>query len=376
MLIRRSDDAGRPLGVIGSVKAGFEIVSRRPWLVALPIGIDLLLWLAPRLSLEPEWVADAVNSYVALATAGGALDPANVSQIDQLAAFLGELLERFNLFSLVSLAPLLSVPSLTGHRTWYYRMAVASPLGERHALLLRGPGSVALSTALLPLLGLVLAFFYLISLGGPVRRLQRSRPGEPAGGSTSPAEDPFTAQDRGDRLRGYARRLGRLLLFATCLLAAAAAVIPVVGGVLAAGGTVSPGLGLVMGMLGTGLAYYIGLQLAFVVPAIVIGGRSLLPAIRESVTILYVDSGKTIWFFFAVFILYQVSGALWSLAEPESWALAASIVGNACVGTGLTAAAFVFYQERAIRLRRVRASVGRESRSSDDSEGNGEKEQE
>jgi hypothetical protein len=368
MLIRRSGESAQPLGVIGSLKAGFEIVSRRPLLIALPVGMDLLLWLAPRLSLDPAWVADWVNSYVALAGAGGALDPANASQIDQLAAFLAEVLERFNLFTLVSVAPLLSVPSLTAHRTWYYRIAAASPLGERQALLVGGVGGAAAWTGLLLPLGLLLAFLYLISLARPVHRLGRKRLREPLGSPRSPDSDPFSAEDRRSRWLGYARRLGDLFLFAGCALLAIGIAFPIVAGSLAASSSVSPGLGVAMGMLGSGLAYYIGLQLAFVVPAIVLGGRHLLPAIRESVTILYIDPRATVGFFLAVLLTYQLSGALWSLAEPDSWGLAASIVGNACVGTGLTAGAFVFYQERAVRLSRARASAERASRSSDDSE--------
>ena len=369
MLIRRSDDAARPLGVIACLRAGFEIVSRRPWLVLFPVVLDLLLWLGPRLSFDPAWVADLVNGYISLAKGSGALDAAALTQLEQMAALLTDAGERLNLFSLVSLAPQLNLPTLTGHPTaLYYRAAVESPFGARHALLVSGVGPLAGWIALLLPLGLLLAYLYLVGLAGPVCRLRRARLDEPLGAFGQPGTDPFTTEDRRARLRGYAARLGQLLLFAACALLAVAVALPVLGGALAASATVSLGLGVMMGMLGTGLAYYFGLQLAFVVPAIVLGGRRFLPAIRESVTILYVDSGPTTMFVIALALLYQVSGALWSLAEPDSWALAAAIVGNACVATGLTAAAFVFYQERAVRLRRLPRPTDQPSRSSDESE--------
>jgi hypothetical protein len=370
MLITRSDE-GRPLGVIGCLRAGFEIVSRRPWLILLPVALDLLLWLGPRLSLDPAWASELADGYTALALSNGHLGPEAMASLEEAVALVREALQSFNLFSFVSLAPLLHVPTLTGHpMVFEYKMAVGSPLGTRQALLVSGAGALGGWIALLLPLGLLFGYVYLVGLARPVRRLRRARLDQPVGPFGGPETDPFRAKEAKARLRGYAARLGQLLLFGACALLAVAFALTgaLLVGALSAGSAFGPELSVMTGIMGMGLAYYIGLQVAFVVPAIVLGGRRFLPAIRESVTILYVNSGAAIWFVLVVVLLHQVTGALWSLARPDTWAMAASVVGNACVVTGLTAAAFVFYQDRAARLKRLPRPVEQESRSGDESE--------
>ncbi len=42
-----------PLGLIDTLSSGFKVVQRRPWLVLLPVLLDLWLWLGPHWSIEP-----------------------------------------------------------------------------------------------------------------------------------------------------------------------------------------------------------------------------------------------------------------------------------------------------------------------------------
>jgi hypothetical protein len=41
--------AGAPPSVIDTLTAGYETINRRPWLILLPIALDLLFWLGPKL---------------------------------------------------------------------------------------------------------------------------------------------------------------------------------------------------------------------------------------------------------------------------------------------------------------------------------------
>lgn len=42
-----------PLGLIDTLSSGFRVVQRRPWLILLPLLLDLWLWLGPRWSIQP-----------------------------------------------------------------------------------------------------------------------------------------------------------------------------------------------------------------------------------------------------------------------------------------------------------------------------------
>src|SRR5215207_2734733 len=43
----------RLLGVVDTLSAGYRIVNRRPWLVLVPVALDLFLWFGPRVSVAP-----------------------------------------------------------------------------------------------------------------------------------------------------------------------------------------------------------------------------------------------------------------------------------------------------------------------------------
>src|SRR5512140_372285 len=43
----------KPLNAIEALSSGFELVLRRPWLLLLPIALDLFLWLGPQVHAKP-----------------------------------------------------------------------------------------------------------------------------------------------------------------------------------------------------------------------------------------------------------------------------------------------------------------------------------
>jgi hypothetical protein len=45
--------ADRPIGIIQSLASGFDLVTRYPVLMLLPVLLDIFLWLGPRLSAYP-----------------------------------------------------------------------------------------------------------------------------------------------------------------------------------------------------------------------------------------------------------------------------------------------------------------------------------
>jgi len=154
------EESPRPLGVIGSLAAGFEMIGRRLWLIALPVLIDLLLWLGPRLSVAP-----LLRPFVALLLAQPAADPTMASQVAQATQMLERFGDQFNLFSLLAALPLLNVPSLLAQHV----SGMVSPLGEPRVLLTTSVLTpMAWGVVLVPI-GLLLGFLYLNSLARQVR---------------------------------------------------------------------------------------------------------------------------------------------------------------------------------------------------------------
>jgi len=100
------------LGVIDSLSAGYRFLTRRPDLILIPLVLDLLLWLVPRLSVAPLF-EEVARFYRTLTTAPEV--PADmVTLTAQVAEVLSEAGQSSNLWIVLALISrsLLHVPSL------------------------------------------------------------------------------------------------------------------------------------------------------------------------------------------------------------------------------------------------------------------------
>jgi hypothetical protein len=342
------DDAARPLGVVGCLAAGFEILGRHPWLIALPVLLDLLLWLGPRLSVAP-----LLQGLAAFLRSQPVYDPEVAQQVVQATQLLEQLGEQFNLFSLLSALPLLNVPSLLARQA----AVTVSPLGEPRVLLINSVlVLIAWGSVLIPA-GLVLGFLYLNGLTRRVyaswstRKQEATRDNRAPNLSAKPrasegqeAEDAEQAQSL--LVSGGVGKLVRILLFAICLLVIGMVFAPLWIILAGTATMISQFLGEIVWIIGIGLAGYIALHLLFVVHGVLLGGRGLLRATLESAMIIHMHLPYVIVLMVLVVVIYEGLGYVWSLPPGDSWPLLISVIGNSCIATALTAATFVFYQER------------------------------
>ena len=342
----KEEKSARPLGVVGSLAAGFEMIGRRLSLVALPVLLDLLLWLGPRISIAP-----LVEQFTAFLLSRPAPDPTTARQVEQAAQLVAQFGERSNLLSLLSALPLLNVPSLLAQ----HAPGAVSPLGEPGVLWTKSALVMMAWAVVLVPVGLLLGFLYLNSLARWIRTV---RP--PASQAPVPGQVEGAASGEGEGQRvpvgttSSVGKLVRVILFAAGLLAIGMALVPLwtllVGTIMA----IAPPLGILVWSLGIGLASYFVLHLLFVVPGVLLGGRGLLRAIWESILLIHTQFPSVLALVLLVIVIDQGLGFVWSLPSGESWSLLVGILGNGCIATGLTAALFVFYQERVGQLQTTR----------------------
>jgi len=141
-------------------------------------------------------------------------------------------------------------------------------------------------------------------------------------------------------------KLVRVLLFATGLLAAGTVLVPLWALLVGMTLTIAPLLGLLVWAFSLGLGSYFALHLLFVVPGVMLGGRGLLRATWESIMLIHTQFPSVVGLVMLTVLIYQGLSYVWSLPSADSWSLLVGILGNGCIATGLTAATFVFYQER------------------------------
>ncbi|MGD2176254.1 MAG: hypothetical protein PVG71_00370 [Anaerolineae bacterium] len=337
----REDTAAKtasPRSVIGCLAAGFEMLGRNLWLVALPVVLDLFLWLGPRISLGP-----LLRRLAGLLENQSAADAEVSGQIAQATSLLEQFAARFNLLAVLGSMPLLHVPSLLARQA----VGGASPLGEPHVF------SLSSALALIPwwgglvVAGLALGFLYLNEIA---KQIEASR--------ALSGDDPAQLIQDGTRdgngsARTTMRKFLRFLLFAFGAMVTGFSVFSFWLLVVLMAAAIAQPLGVLLWVAGVGFMSYAALHLVFVVPGLLLGRRRLLQAVGESVTLSHINLSSVIGLLVLAVVIYEGLGYAWSLPASDSWAFLVGIVGNAVVATGLTGAAFLFYRDRLMVARRL-----------------------
>jgi len=99
MYSQKLEEFPPPPGIIGSLRAGFDAVSSHVGLILLPVLLDVFLWLGPRLSVD-----GLINPFLNIIFNQARLtltSSADVSRFAEFQSVFREVIERFNLLSLL-----------------------------------------------------------------------------------------------------------------------------------------------------------------------------------------------------------------------------------------------------------------------------------
>jgi hypothetical protein len=300
------------LNVIDTLSEGFGAANRRLWIVAIPVLFDLFLWLGPKATVGPH-LASLVQSGV----------PAQYSGYE---ALVQQSVAGFNLFSLAALY----LPSLVVRLD-------GTPLASLTANLpVNSPGVFLLAAAGIVLAGLWLGCLYMGLIAQVVRDGQTN------------------LRVLASAVWRYWRRLVALLLMVAGLLLLAAVPFGLVYVVLA---SASPAAGDVLAfVLQIGLLWAL-VFLFFAVQALLLSDVGPVHAMRLSVAVTAGNFWAAVFLISLTFLISLGVPLAWQLIAFNPAGLALGIIGNAYIGTGVAAAAFLFYQERLARLKPAAAPV-------------------
>ena len=316
------------MNIIESLSAGFNTVTKRLWLILVPVVLDVYLWLGPRLSIAPV-VKRMMPLFIA---------PPEISmEYQQMMAQNRELLQQMgqsvNLFSLLSTS-MPGVPTLmTGAAPRATFLRGIPLVWEWQSVWVYGVAVVALW-----LVGLFVGSLYLAAVGGAVR-----------------AEDP----DASDPTSGFRSRVwfvwGRVTLLALLVGALVAVIGLPLSFVLGLLALLNVNLALIGITLLMGIALWISFYLVFVIPAIAVSRTGIWRAIWNSLNVVNRNFWATLGLILlALFINFGFS-IIWQRMSTGSWLTFVAVMGNAYIGTGLVAATFAFYHSRYARWQQALA---------------------
>lgn len=297
--------------LIDTITEGYWLINRHPWLILLPVFVNIYLVLGAQLSFAPliEQLTEIMRRLSpANAPSEATLEPMTVlAQMDmrQPLALLNAL-PTLPIRLLGDIGPNLGLPQLP-------TLTISSVWG------------VLLAFVLINVLALPLSALFLTRIAADLRK---EHPG----------------------LWGWLRQAARasLMMFVTALILAAlalAVIFPVIvlSTVLMA---VSQTLGMLTMMVMFFALFWAQVYLGFTNEALVLGKLSPLQALSTSFKLVRQHFWSTLGLLALSYIISGGSAVIWRTLFNTNWGVAIAILGCAYVGTGLQAARFAFIRER------------------------------
>jgi hypothetical protein len=313
-----------PPGVIGSLRAGFDAVSRHVGLIVLPAVLDILLWLGPRLSvdglLSPALTLIFNQARLTVTSS------ADLSQYAQIQAAFSELVAHFNLLSLLGRLQAfpVGISSLSAKT-----MPVETPFGSQQVLEVSSSPLVLGLGFLLIVTGWVIGGLYFRWVSG-----------------TALGEQPETS------ISSLWAILQTLILSVTWMVGLLVFLVPtmfLLVVLMKLNPTLASGVLFVLLIL----SFWLIVPLFFTPHGIFVRRQNAFYSIFTSLRMARFTLPTSGLFVVCVFLLTTGLNYLWSVPPDNSWMKLVGIGGHAFITTALLAASFVYYRDMNVWLQTV-----------------------
>lgn len=321
----------KPLGVIDALSAGFELVLRQPWVLLIPIALDLFLWLGPQIRAKP--VFDQMVSLMTAVVLQGA--PTEAQQaVEAMQTALQAAGDQFNLFSVVALFGM-GLPTLMGSG-----LPASDAIKPVVLFAVQDTGTLGGWILLLALLGILAGSIYLEGIARIVRH------------------ELGLATLLPHLLKRYANIVALVLV---ALLGAIVLSLPFLFSALLVS-LINQGLGSFFVLAGWLVLLWAGLYLAFAVPAIFVSGANVAQAILNSVAVFRYNFWSAMGLLFLIVLLQTGFSVIWQELLGTVLGTVFGTLANAILGTATVAAGMLFYYDRFTWLSQVRQRIRQQQR--------------
>jgi hypothetical protein len=316
------------VGLIDTLSVGFDRITKRLWLILVPVLVDIGIWIGPKLS-----VAKLSQELLALLPSMAEFGAQQQQSLQLARDWLIAAGTEANLLYLLSMR-ILGLPSLTAT---FVPEARLLGIGERVIEIHTWMALVGLALVL-TLLSLLLGCFSLAWLA------QEARDEE--------TDIPYVLQVT---VRSWIRLTVLLLLG---LLAGATLLIGVslVYSILA---VLSPQLAtLLFSAMAIGLLWlsvYVGIVFFFTPRAMILDNEGIVRSLWSSINVIHRNIVPVVVFVLLVNVIQAGLMYIWRLLAVNTIGTLAGILGNAYVSTGLVMASLVFYRDRFVAWQDARA---------------------
>src|SRR5687768_2455956 len=311
-----------PPGVIGSLRAGFDAVASHVWLILVPLALDIVLWLGPRLSVD-GLLRPFVRYMFSQARRGVA-----ASEMNQFLEAQRIFLDGLQSFNLLSLAGKLRMFPIGISSLLAQRMPVDTPLGEQSIVQISSLPLLLGVAFMLTLIGWVGGGLYFRWVSGTALGLEET-------GISS------------------LRAIVQTLILSVCWLIGLMVVVVPMMFVLTLLALISPVLVNVAIFVILLLAFWLVVPLFFMPHGIFARRQNAFISAVTSLRMARFTFPTSGMFVISAVILSQGLTYLWSVPPSDSWMTLVGIAGHAFITTAVLASSFVYYRDMNIWLQTV-----------------------
>lgn len=310
-----------PPGVVGSLRAGFDAIASHLTVVLVPLALDLLLWLGPRLHTDRLFkpIFDEMSRYARYS----GFPATDLKALQENSAIILQGLQQYNLLSALRTFPIgvFSLMSGTGPGQ--------TPLGA--------PSVIQVDSVLTLLGWIILLTLVGWMCGGLFFRWVSLVVVDPA----HPADN----------------RIGQSII-QTILMSVTYFVLGIMLGtpllivlalIMAASPLLAQGLLLVLGLL----SMWLIVPIFFSPHGIFLRRQNAFSSIYSSLRMARFTMPTSSLFVLSVLLIAYGLNFLWNIPSSSSWMALVGIAGHAFVTTSLLAASFIYYRDMQVWLQTV-----------------------
>lgn len=316
IIMTKSEILPAPPPLFRTLVAGFDTITNHIALILIPIGLDLLFWLGPRLRLQgliEKWVGEVILQSMSVAP------DMETSQMLESAQELWSLAgEHFNLFAALKTYPV-GIPSLMTSM-----LPIEMPSGKPVFIEVESFFNVVGLFLAFSIAGLVLGslFFQFVSEAAVNDEVQWQR-----------------------ILKDWPWVSLQVIILAFVWLVLLLAVSIPAGCVISFAVLGSMALGQCAVLMYGGFLIWVIFPLLFSAHGIFVDHLNVWPSIKQGIHITRLTLPTTSMFFLSALLLTQGLGLLWRIPPVTSWLMIIGLAGHAFVSTGLLSASFIYYRK-------------------------------
>lgn len=316
-----------PPGIIGSIRAGFDAITAHIGLILMPLALDLLLWLGPRVSID-RLMQPVMDEMRRLAPSAGF----SAADMQSMIEMYSELLGRFNLLVALRTLPVGISSLMSG------RMPVISPLGLPAILQVESLGQLIGLFLVLTVLGWLLGGLYFYRVAGLVLPRPLTEVLPTAG-------------------RAVIQTILCSLIWAALFWTLGVPAIFIIYVSFAINSWLGQALLLFLGFA----ALWLLVPLFFSPHGIYVRKQNAFASFLGGFQLTRLTLPSSSMFVLVVFLVGFGLNLLWAVPAEESWLALVGVMGHAFITTALLAASFIYYREMStwlqVVLERVRSGL-------------------